>query len=82
MSLRFVELGLGSYQRCVISVALSGLHNLVGGDPGAARGALAPGYLLSRLRRWLSGAFVTERIRTERTRRERIPRLRNLILVS
>ena len=27
-------------------------------DPGAARNALAPGYLLPRLRRWLIGAFL------------------------
>ncbi len=37
------------------SIALSGLGIVASGDPGAARGALAPGYLLPRLRRWLSG---------------------------
>src|SRR6267154_5488987 len=39
------------------SIALSGLNNFVLLDPGAARSARSPGYLLSRLRRWLSGAL-------------------------
>jgi hypothetical protein len=40
------------------SVALSGLGILVRRDPGAARSAPAPGYLLPRLRRWLIGTFL------------------------
>jgi hypothetical protein len=39
------------------SIALSGLGPWWVLDPGAARSALAPGYLLPRLRRWLSSAF-------------------------
>ncbi len=45
-----------AYATC--SVALSGLGIPVCSDPGAAISALAPCYLLPRLRRWLYSAFV------------------------
>ena len=48
---------VNTFQARVIyySVAPPGLEGWLREDPGAARNALAPGYLLPRLRRWLSG---------------------------